>query len=170
MALARPGPTELLARTVARYVVPLVKPVTVQFSGPTVQVQVAPPGDTVTTYPVTGLVPADDGADQPTVIDWSPGLSPVIDGALGESPKVRALEIVAAPALVVTVKLFVPAVGEIGLVNVRLVPELDSVQSETLMDPIDIAVTPTKKLPLIVTVAPPVLGTRVLSVLLATGV
>jgi hypothetical protein len=50
----------------------------------------------------------------------------VIKGALGESPKVRALDIVAVPALVVTVRLLVPPVGELGLVKDRLVPDSDS--------------------------------------------
>ena len=49
LALANPGPTALLARTVALYVVPFVRPVMVQLNGPTVQVQVDPPGVTVTT-------------------------------------------------------------------------------------------------------------------------
>jgi hypothetical protein len=38
------------------------------------------------------------------------------------------------------------------------------------MEPTDIPVTPTKKLPLTLTVAPPVLGINVLSVLVADGV
>ena len=119
---------------------------------------------------MTELEPAEEGADQPTVIDLSPGLRPVIVGALGESPNVSAFGIVVAPALVVTVKLLVPPVMELGLVKVRVVPESDSVQLATAFEPTEIPVTPTRKLPLTVTEAPPVLGINVLSVLVAVGV
>jgi hypothetical protein len=90
-------------------------------------------------------------------------------GALGESPKVSALESETVPAFVVTVTLFVPPTNELGLVNVRLVPASDSDHSVTGEEPTDIAVTPTKKLPLIRTVAPPVFGIEDLSVLVTEG-
>jgi hypothetical protein len=115
------------------------------------------------------LVPEDVGADQPTVIFPSPGLRPVTVGALGESPKVSAPLIVDVPALVVTETSTVPPEGEAGLVNIRVLPELDSAQLFTGITPTDIPVTPTKKLPFTVTDAPPVLGIKDLSVLVADG-
>jgi hypothetical protein len=130
----------------------------VQFNGPTAQLQVAPPGETVTVYAVIELLPEIVGADQPIVTELSCALTPVTEGAPGESPKVRALFSVTAPALVVTVTPTVPPTGADGLVKVKVVPSALSFQDETAVAPTEIPVTPTKKEPLIVTVAPPVFG------------
>ena len=116
-----------------------------------------------------GLDPTDAGADQLTVTDSSFGLSPVTDGALGESPKVSALVIVAEPAVVWTVTSTDPPVLELGLTKVSVVPSLLSVQLDTEATPTVTPVTPTRKEPFSVTFAPPVFGIRALLVLIATG-
>jgi hypothetical protein len=103
------------------------------------------------------------------VTDPSFGLTPVIVGALGESPKVNAFVLVTDPALVVIVKSLVPPSTELGLVNSSVVPESLSTQLETLIGPRDTPVTPTRKLPLTLTVAPPVFGIIDLSVLVRVG-
>jgi hypothetical protein len=94
----------------------------------------------------------------------------VIEGALGESPKVSALGIVVVPAFVVIDRSTAPPVIELGLVKVRLVPESVSFQDDTAIEPTETAETPTKKLPFTLTVAPPVFGITLLSVLVAVGV
>ena len=106
------------------------------------------------------LVPTEEGADQPIATRLSDGLIPVIVGALGESPKVKALLNVADPEDVVTVTSTAPVLEEAGLTNERDVPSELSVQLVTELGPTDRAVTPTRKDPLRVTAAPPILGIR----------
>jgi hypothetical protein len=108
---------------------------------------------------VIALVPELEGADQPIVTLLSDGLIPVIVGALGESPKVKAFANVADPAEVVTVTSTTPPAAEAGLTNVRDVPSVLSVQLVTELEPTLRAVTPTRNDPLSVIGAPPVFGT-----------
>src|SRR6185437_9281837 len=69
-----PVPTALWARTVNVWAVPLWIPVSVQASGPPVQVQVVPCGVAVTVYEVIGLPPF-VGAVHVTVADSRPAVA-----------------------------------------------------------------------------------------------
>ena len=62
---AGPVPDPLVALTVNVYAVPIVRPVAVH--GDPTQAILAPPGDAVTVYPVTGAPPVDVGAVNVTV-------------------------------------------------------------------------------------------------------
>jgi len=116
-----------------------------------------------------GLVPTLLGADHPMVTSLFEGLSPVIVGALGESPYVKALFKVADPADVFTVTPTFPPESDAGLMNFKDVPAGLSVQLVTWIPPTEMPVTPTKNEPLIVVVAPPLFGIKDLSALEIAG-
>ena len=94
---------------------PSVRPVTVQVSGPELQVQVWPPlagvveSAAVTVYPVIGLPPSKSGADQVTLaLAWAPVAVPMV-GTPGTVAGVTAFEgeeggPVPTPLVAVTVK------------------------------------------------------------------
>jgi len=60
-----------------------VRPGTLQESAPTLQVQVLPPGDAVTTYELITAPPFDNGANQDTVTDPLPATLVTDRGAPG---------------------------------------------------------------------------------------
>ncbi len=78
---AGPVPMALLAATVNVYGVPFVRPVTPHDS-PAV-VQVSPPGEEVTVYPVIGVPPSQAGACHDTEAEASPALAWTEVGAAG---------------------------------------------------------------------------------------
>jgi hypothetical protein len=92
---AEPVPAAFVAVTVKVYVVPFVRPLTVQ---PSVEVeQVKPPGDEVAVYDVTGE-PFGAAADQPSVTLPLPATALVRPGAPGGPKGVADIEFDAGPA------------------------------------------------------------------------
>ena len=88
---AAPVPTPLVAVTVKVYEVPLVRPLTVQESGPLDQVQVLESGEDVTVYPVMELPPLSAGAVQETDAEALPATAVAPVGAPGFRPKAYSL-------------------------------------------------------------------------------
>src|SRR5665213_2435233 len=80
---ARPVPAPLVAVTVNRYEVPLVRPVTITEVAEAPAATVAPPGETVTVYPVIGEPPFDTGGLHWTVAAPSPAVAVPMVGAPG---------------------------------------------------------------------------------------
>jgi hypothetical protein len=102
-------PAPLVAVTVNVYGVPLTRPITVQPS--VAVVQVAPPGDAVTVYPVIDLPPLLTGAVHETAAEALPGVADTDVGTPGAVAGVTAElgadgALVPAPLVAVTVKVY----------------------------------------------------------------
>ena len=82
-------PAPLVATTENVYWTPSVNPVTVQFSVLAEAVQVAPPGDAVTVYPVIEEPKSPVGAVHPTLTVVLPGVTVNPVGGLGTVPTTK---------------------------------------------------------------------------------
>jgi hypothetical protein len=130
-------PAALVAVAVNVYAVPLVSPVTVAVVGPAV-LALAPPGDAVTVYPVTGEPPLLAGAVHDTTAEALPAIAVT---AIGDPGTVRGVtatlgdEAGEVPAALVAVAVNVYAVplvspvsvAEVAMIVVALAPPGDAV-------------------------------------------
>src|SRR5665213_3155988 len=96
---AGPVPAPLVAVTVNRYEVPLVRPATITEVAEAPAATVAPPGETVTVYPVIGDPPSDAGGLHWTVADPLPAVAVPMVGAPGTAAVGVAPRITEAPVL-----------------------------------------------------------------------